>query len=520
MKNSFLIIMIVLGALVSGCDKNFEEINIDPTKLTPGNMNFHYMFTSAQLVTSGNSDGNAYEDWRNNLIYASTMIQHLSSTTGYWAGDKYTYNPGYNSAYWDANYPNSVKNIVEVVENTRDDAALANFHQIARIFKVFMLHRLTDMYGDIPYTQAGLGYINGTTHPVYDKQQDIYMDMLKELKEAAEALDAAKANTLNNSDLMYKGDVAKWKKFAYSLMVRLSMRMTKVAAGDAETWVKAAVAGGVMASNDDNALIQHQAVDRNTVTNGNAWVLVGVDADASRMSQTFIDMLKNTSDPRLTYLATVVSNPTVLDDKGNSNPAVQLGQPNGYDLGGAATDISKASNWPGNRNMYSVVNRNTFARKNAPTFFLTHAETQLLLAEAAQRGWITGTAATYYNAGVTAAMKQLNQTGANPGVSDPEITTYLGANAYNPATGLQQINTQYWIATFMDEYEAWANWRRSGFPVLTPVNYFGNVTGGTIPRRFTYPTNEAAVNPENYNAAVSALQGGDKMTSRVWWDKP
>src|SRR5688572_13562494 len=351
MKNRFLILMIVLGALVSGCDKNFEGINIDPTKLTPGNMNFHYMFTSAQLVTSGNSDGNAYEDWRNNLIYASTMIQHLSSTTGYWAGDKYTYNPGYNSAYWDANYPNSVKNIVEVVENTRDDEALANFHQIARIFKVFMFQRLTDMYGDIPYTQAGLGYISSTTHPVYDKQQDIYMDMLKELKEAAEALDAAKANTLNNADLMYKGDVAKWKKFAYSLMVRLSMRLTKVAAGDAETWVKAAVAGGVMTSNDDNALIQHQAVDRNTVTNGNAWVLVGVDADASRMSKTFIDMLKSTKDPRLPYLATVVTNPTVLDDKGNTDTAVQLGQPNGYDLGGAATDISKAPNWPGNRNL-------------------------------------------------------------------------------------------------------------------------------------------------------------------------
>lgn len=520
MKNRFLIMMIIGGVLVAGCDKNFEGINIDPTKLTPGNMNFHYMFTSAQLVTSGNSDGNAYEDWRNNLIYASTMMQHLSSTTGYWAGDKYTYNAGYNAAYWDANYPNSVKNIVEVVENTREDDALVNLHQIARIFKVFMFQRLTDMYGDIPYTQAGKGYISGTTHPVYDKQQDIYTHMLNELKEAAEALNASLPNTVGNADLMYGGDVAKWKKFAYSLMVRLSMRMSKVAAGDAETWVKAAVAGGVMTDNADNALVQHEAIDRNTVTNGNGWVLVGVDPDASRMSNTFISMLKTTNDPRLRYLATVVTSPATTTDKGNNTPANQLGQPNGYDLGGAATDISHAPNWPGNRNLYSVVNRETFARKDAPTFFLTHAETQLLLAEAAQRGWIAGTAVTYYNAGVTAAMKQLNQVGANPGVTDGEVTTYLGANAYNPASGLQQINTQYWIATFMDEYEAWANWRRSGFPVLAPVNYFGNVTNGTIPRRFTYPLNEAAVNPENYSAAIGGLQDGDKMTSRVWWDKP
>jgi hypothetical protein len=522
MKNKILLILIVSAWGLPACDKNFENINIDPTKLTPVNMNYHYMFTSAQLITSGNSDGNAYEDWRNNLIYASTMIQHLSSTTGYWAGDKYTYNPGYNSAYWDANFNNSIRNIVEVVERTKEDPDKANFYQIARIFKVFMFQRMTDMYGDIPYTQAGLGYLQGITQPVYDKQQDIYTHMLNELKEAAAALNASAPNTVGQADQVYAGNPDKWKKFAYSLMVRLAMRLSKVSPADAESWVKQAVTGGVMTDNADNALLQHEARDWNQVTNGNGWVLVGVDPNASRMSHTFINMLKTTNDPRLTYLATVVAtNPGVGTDKGDANPAIQQGQPNGYDLGGSTTDISTAPGYPGNRNLYSVVNRNTFARKDAPTFFLTHAETQLLLAEAAQRGWVTtGTAAGYYNAGVTAAMKQLNQVGANPGVGDPAIATYLGANAYNPATGLQQINTQYYIATFMDEYEAWANWRRSGFPVLTPVNYFGNVTNGTIPRRFTYPLNEAAVNAENYSAAVAGLTGGDKMTSRVWWDKP
>ena len=138
------------------------------------------------------------------------------------------------------------------------------------------------------------------------------------------------------------------------------------------------------------------------------------------------------------------------------------------------------------------------------------------MAEAAQRGWVTtGTAASFYNAGVTASMLQLNQTGAALTVSD--ATDYLTANPYDGT--LEQINTQYYIVTFMDEYEAWANWRRSGFPVLTPVNYFGNATNGTIPRRFTYPTGEAATNQANYNAAVAKLADGDKLTSRVWWDK-
>jgi len=101
------------------------------------------------------------------------------------------------------------------------------------------------------------------------------------------------------------------------------------------------------------------------------------------------------------------------------------------------------------------------------------------------------------------------------------ITAYLAAHPYDAANALQQINTQYWIATFMDGYEAWANWRRSGYPALTPVaNYPGNVTNGTIPRRFTYPLTEAGVNAANYSAAASGMTGGDKMTSRMWWDKP
>src|SRR5687768_1761976 len=229
MKNKFLIILIAAGTLgLFGCDKNFEKINTDPTKLTSSTMNYAYLFTAAQLTTTGNTDANAYEDWRNNLIYGATMIQHLASFTGYWGGDKYTYNASYNSAYWDMNYPNSVKNIVDVIENIKGNADHANFYQIARIFKVLMFHRLTDMYGDVPYSEAGLGYKTGNTKPKYDKQADIYADMLKELEDAASKLDPSKTNTVGAADLIYAGSVPKWKKLAYSLMLRLAMRQTKV----------------------------------------------------------------------------------------------------------------------------------------------------------------------------------------------------------------------------------------------------------------------------------------------------
>jgi hypothetical protein len=521
----------ILG--LGSCKKDFVSINTDPNHIAAAGMNYAYLFTSAQLITSGNSDGNAYEDWRNNLIYSGCMIQHLSSTTPYWDGDKYLYNAGYNSAYWDNNYPNTITNIVEVVTHLRTDTvAQGNFYNIARIFKAFMFQRMTDMYGDCPYSQAGLGEISGITAPVYDRQQEIYVDLLHELSMAAAALDTTAANTLNSADLLYGGDPREWKKFAYSEMVRIAMRMSKVDPTDAQQWVQAAVRGGVMTSNSDNAIIAHQDVANTPAPNGSGLVLTSLDPDAYRLSETFVNYLKRTGDPRLCYLATVCVNPSNGMDPGDTTFTHQLGQPNGYDApgSGSAYDLVGAVNFPRvpavaqsdslteYQNRYSVVNRYTFARTTAPSFFLTYGETELLLAEAAERGWVTGApAAAYYSNGVSAAMSQLtDQAGAGP--SAAAISAYLSNNPYDPADALEQINDQYWVASFMDENESFANWRRSNYPVLTPVNYPGNVTNGTIPRRFTYPQGEASTNSTNYNSAVSNLSNGDKMTSRVWWD--
>jgi hypothetical protein len=388
------------------------------------------------------------------------------------------------------------------------------------------------MYGDCPYSQAGLGEISGITSPVYDKQRDIYTDLLNELSSAAANLDATAANTLNSADLIYGGDPVAWKKFAYSEMVRIAMRMSKVDPANAQKWVQVAVNAGVMTGNSDNAIIAHQDVANTLAPNGSGLVLTSLDPGAYRLSETFVNYLKRTGDPRLCYLATVCVNPSNGMDPGDTTFSHQLGQPNGYDApgSGSAFDLVGATNFPRvpavtlsdslseYQDRYSVVNRYTFARTTAPSFFLTYGETALLLAEAAERGWVAGVpAATYYTNGVTAAMSQLSeQVGAGP--SAAAIAAYLVNNPYDPADALEQINAQYWVAGFMDENESFANWRRSNYPTLTPVNYPGNVTNGTIPRRFTYPQGEASTNSTNYNSAVSDLSNGDKMTSRVWWD--
>jgi hypothetical protein len=382
------------------------------------------------------------------------------------------------------------------------------------------------MYGDCPYFDAGQGYYKANGYPAYDTQEEIYTDMLNELKEAATNLNGA-TSTIGSADIIYGGDCTQWQKFAYSLMLRLSMRLSKVDETTANTWVTTAVNGGLFESNEDNAKIEHPSAS----TSKNSCEPFGKiycheDPNACRMSESFVDLLRNTSDPRLRLLCTVVEDPSKKIGSGDwqmgdTIASHQLGMPNGYDETtgeSSSTYLKNAPNYPGDKNDYSVVNRYTYARIDAPTFLVTYAENQLLLAEAAYRGWISGNAADYYNEGVTAAMQQFNQFNDGLAPSNAEIENYLTLNPYDASTALEQINTQYYINTFSDEYETFANWRRSGYPVLETVNYIGNVTNGTIPRRFTYPTSESSINPEHYKEAVARLDDGDKMTSRVWWD--
>jgi len=523
MKKKILYIAALgLASLTSGCS-NFGDINTDPEAITQSVMDYTLEFTNVQMYCYGTE----YEAWRNGLIYCSTMLQHTASTESYWCGDKYTYSDGYNSAYWDRMYPNGVRNVIDLMENWKDNETYYAEYQMARIMKVLLFHRMTDMYGDCPYTEAGQGYYDANGYPKYDKQQDIYTDMLNELKEAAANLNG-KTSKIGSADVIYGGDCTKWRKFAYSLMLRLAMRMSKVDETSAKTWVNTAVSGGLFESNDDNAKVEHpSASTSNNSCEPFGKIYCHEDPDAYRMSESFVNLLKNTSDPRLRLLCTVVADPSKKIGSGSwqmgdTIASHQIGMPNGYDETtgtSSATYLKNAPNYPGSKNAYSVANRYTYARIDAPTFLVTYAENELLLAEAAYRGWISGSAETYYNEGVKASMKQFNQFTSGIAPSDYEISSYLSKNPYNASTALQQINTQYYINTFSDDYETFANWRRSGYPVLKTVSYIGNVTSGTIPRRFTYPSTESSINSTNYLEAVSRLTGGDKMTSRVWWDK-
>jgi hypothetical protein len=500
----------------SSCTKNFEELNTDPNSVTVNNYPPVYHLTRAQLEYTGNSDF-SYEVWRVNIIYCGMMMQQLANTSWY-AGDKYMQNDAWANAYFDVAYRDQVKYITDLLKVTSDNPLHSNLYQIGRIMRVMIFHRITDIYGEIPYSEAGLGYYDRIFTPKYDQQSAIYADMLKELEEAAIALDPSK-DVPGTGDLIFRGapnSIALWKKLAYSMMLRLGMRLTKVDGNMAKSWVEKAYAGGVMTSNADNGYILHDASGGRSTVNRNSNILSGEwNATANGevfLGKTFIDFLKTKNDPRLAVMAKVKAN-------GSTNPADQVGMPNGFDQNGGPRDISTASNYPGNINNYSTIRNDVLLKLNGATFLVTYAQTALLLAEAAKRGWNVGdNAASYYNKGVTAAMKQLVQYDAAGAVADADITNYLSANPYNDANGYEMINWQYWAASFLDWYETWANWRRSGYPQLVPVNYPGNATGGQIPRRMLYPASESSANATNYQEAITR-QGANNFLTRVWWDK-
>lgn len=536
MKHINKIFLIALATMVpmAACDTDeLHERNINPQALTTVSMEF--LFTGAQLgsASGGSAGDNRYIDWRTNIGFCGYAIQQLATAGtqgGIYPGERYTDNVESYNAPWEFIYGDQLKNLAEVLRQTEEDgfdAGKANLRQAARILKVFNFHRLTDYYGSIPYTNALQG-IQGVFLPEYDDQQTIYADMLKELDEATAALkafDAADPNDVNfaKADLFYEGDITKWKKFGYSLMLRLAMRVSNVAADMTNTYVAKAVAGGVFTSNDDNVWLG-MSIGPSEWTNQNGISRAFASGDGgqpSTLSKTFIDELKGPltastadDDPRLMILNGGID--------GNTDPLAQRGLPNGLDQ----RTLNQLEGVPDTEGVdvgstFSAMNQKLL-QDDDPYMLMNYAEVAFLLAEASERslgGLAPGGALAYYESGVRAAMQMytpFDQIDNTLVVSDAKVDAYLLARPYpaTPEARLERIGTQLWLSQFMNWWEAWSNWRRTQYPVLIPVNYQGNVTGGTIPRKLRYPNQEIATNP-NYETGATLP---NTPVTKVWWD--
>jgi hypothetical protein len=249
---------------------------------------------------------------------------------------------------------------------------------------------------------------------------------------------------------------------------------------------------------------------------------LAVDASVF-LSQTLVEWLKEHNDPRLRVYGAVLPDGYGAGNIVITDPDQQLGRPNGW----LTAEVEDHPSWPGDINLYSRAHPR-FLDVTNPTFFQTYAEVSLMQAEMAARGWTGDSGELHYNNGVRAAMEYLAlYSGSDAVITDDEINDYLSVNPYNSAGSLEerleQIHSQYWAALFWNGFEAWANFRRTGYPVLdrSPVDsdqpHPANATGGDFPARLTYPEGERVLNQSNFDEMIQR-QGSNTLSTRVWWD--
>ncbi len=483
------ILSFIIGAsmLFAACEPGeFGDKNIDPTQVSA-------VPTKALLTNVFNSRSNSANS--TNLGLASTVfgvntstfyVQHLSEGP-YPGASLYT---GRNFD-WSGFYTGPLYNLQTIIDLNAADSPLAdagvngskdNQVAVARILKAYFFWWLTDRYGDIPYSEALKG--NANFSPKYDTQESIYTDLFKELKEAGAQIKLNEPGV--KGDILLNGDMAMWQKFANTTRLFMSLRLMKNANAKGVAEMADAISSGVITSNADNIMFNYLGGDP---SNFNPWYFnytVNLRNDYA-ISTTMTDYMSPKNDPRLPVYAEVLN-----------------GEVKGLPYGSG-----NAKNIPGS---FSRIG-DQFRSADAPAMIYSYSQVLFTLAEAAKQGWVAGgdaQAAIYYSDAIKASFETY-------GVNGNSHATYMTQPgvAYDPATGLQQIMTEKWVHLYLNGYESWTDWRRTGFPVLDPA---ADGAQTTIPRRQGYPTNENAINGESYQEAI-ARQGADNLSTRVWWDK-
>ncbi len=510
---------ISLALVMASCNKEeLTTLNIDRNSVSE--MDQAYLFSTATLRIAGE-----YENTRANMLYAATMIQHTASTAGYFSGDKYFYSAQYSGAYMERHFTDVIRLFSNAMNKTASDASQSNVYAASMLLRAFDLHRMTDLYGDIPYDQAGKGLENEENwFPKYQAQKDVYAALIRDIKAARDKFSSS-ARSLGAQDFIYGGDVAKWKKFANSLLMRIAMRMSKVDAATAKTVFLEAYNSGGFTSNADNAHIRFaegpQGINRNGLNDG-YWNTYKYSRDC-KVSKTFVDWMKANNDPRLMIVVGGTGNPDAAATW-NTDPAAQKGMPNGYTTANIVSALSSAdatayTSISTGRWIFSMLNLK-YMDWSDPYILQTYAEVQLMAAEAAVLGWISSDPAVHFKNGVEAAIKNWTGFDASFARSQSDIDAYIAGRGFAAASTEDKkrlIGEEYWAATYLNDIESWSNWRRTGYPALTPTNDPNRWEANQIPRRLKYWENEISSNPANYKAAVDRM-GGDLFMTKVWWD--
>ncbi len=485
-KNNIFSLVLTLGALfwASSCDDGFEEMNQDPNN--PTQVPTSYILSGAQTNLMEEFFGIYNQSFKLNLLGMRYMQQ--------WASTLYTDTDRYVQIEYDFTpvYFKGLRDIQEIINlnsdpetSTRAAFSGPNENQIgvARIMKAWAFHNLTDIWGDIPYSQTLKGAEN--VAPVYDAQEQIYNDLILELDEAWEQINEGAGNI--EGDLIYSGDMAKWKLLAQSLRLRLGMRLSEVMPDFAQQVVTDALAKGVFDTNEDNALFAYNE----QVPFVNPWYNeFYLETITLAVSNTMIDRLMVLEDPRLPYYA-----------KEAEASGEFVGMPFGVNAAIAGSIRNEEVSLPADG-----ITTPTF-----PAILQSYSEILFLKSEAAARGWTSGDAEQLYEQAVAASFEQW-------GAPADQLEAYLAQPevAYDATNYRKSIGEQKWLALYTQGMEAWSEWRRLDYPELMPAP--DAAAGREIPRRKGYPLSEISLNRDNYQAAVTR-QGADVMDTRVWWDQ-
>lgn len=483
-----VVLLVAIVTAVTACQNDLTGLNKNPNASTSAPATA--LFTNGVQAAVGRIGGTGFQ-----LSMTELLAQHIAQVQ-YVDEDRYVYRSATINGLFSGPSAGELMDLQQVVNlgTAANDPGMVG---PARITQTFVFQFMTDLWGDIPYSEALLGG-SGPVKPKYDAQKDIYYGMLKVLTDASAAIGTT--NSLGAVDPIYSGDPAKWKKFANSLRARLAMRLQKADAAKADAELKAAFAAGGFTSNADNATL----VWPGDGSFDNPWSANFGGRDDHRVSKTLIDIMNPLNDPRLKIYAQPVGSAYVGLQNGLNNATATPQM--------ASTSRPGAIFYPGTTTYGSF---GSSSGKKTPTYLMTFAELSFIQAEAANRGiggLTAGQAAAFYNAGVTASITQW-------GGSADEAAAYLAqpAVAYQGGSaGLTQILTQKWIALFTQGEEAWSDWRRTGVP--SSIAPGPKATTTYIPRRLTYPANEQSVNLDNLMAAI-ARQGADSKATRIWWDK-
>lgn len=482
MKKYFILWLFPL-LLFSGCSE-FDVSNENPDVALSISKNPELLLTNLQRsairgsVSDAWSEGNLMGQYGARIVFTSFDLFDWGDQGGTW--DRYYL------AIRDA----------KVLEQIALEEDIASYQGVSKIMQTWMFSMLTDMWGDLPYNESSLA-AEGNGTPAYDTQQDIYNGMLSTLAEANTLLSSA--GTGIKGDLMFNGDLLKWRKFANSLRLRLALRLSNVDPSKAQAVISEIYNNPgqhpIMLSNDDSAVLIFLSVnpDAHPVTEESVY-RVG-SFNEYRISENFVGLLQQFSDPRLDFFADPTANSVEL-----GTPVIQ-GMQNGivdgpaYEYKGGDAFLSKF-----NINYFYLQSNSNQAR------LMLYSEVQFILAEASERGWIGGNAQAFYEEGVASSFDYW-------AVDMPSDYLIRSGVAYDGS--LETIINQKYIALFYTDYQGFIEFKRTGYP--SSIEPGPDAFYSVYPSRFEYPSAEQALNATNYQNAVSRI-GGDEITTKVWWE--